>query len=129
VLKSPVKVRKWFSNVNMRNPPIIRMRRAFDLLVSDPLEGGVVVETEVASVNDIISTSLLSKIIQRPQVSCNPHTVSLPIFTFSTKVFPIPLTSAIHSTLTLPFCMILPLLGRRGVAPGTGPLGVAPFGR
>lgn len=43
----------------------------------------------------------------------------------------LPRTSAIHSTLTPPVCMMRPLLGSNGVAPGGKPVcpPAAPFGR
>lgn len=42
----------------------------FDSLLCNTFQGGVVVETEIASVNDVVGLCLLRKVVQGSEVTC-----------------------------------------------------------
>ena len=88
-------------------------------LLGDAIEGGVVVETKVTGVNDVVGSCGACEFIQRSKIAWLIRSASLSSRS-SARVCS-PRTSAIHRTLAPPAWTTRPWLGRSGVAPGTGP--------
>ena len=96
------------------------------VLIGDTVERAVVVEAKVTGVDDVVCSGVRSELVQRLQVSYT-RSVQLPTEVYMEK--PLPRTSAMQSTRTLPCWSTRPWLGSSGTAPGTGPEGAPPLGR
>lgn len=55
--------------------------RGYISLICDALEGGVIIKSEVTSVNDVVCAGLLRQLIQRLQVACFTASISITMST------------------------------------------------
>lgn len=87
-------------------------------LLYNSVEGCIIVEAEIACVDDIVCASLFGKLVERSQISYLTNVSFECKKGVQTAVVQVPRTSAMQRTRIGPFWMTRPWFGRRGAAPG-----------